>query len=137
MITPPLWRDYRQNNRMEAYKCKNCGYVSYPEKRRVCPKCKKAPSEFETITLGPRGKILTYTIAYTLPAEFEPPIPLAIVEMDGGGRIYAMVSECKPEQIKIGMEVELDYREIFQEDGYHVQSFKVKPVKKEKNQNEK
>ena len=49
MVTPPIWRDLKQNYRMIGYKCTNCGYVTFPRKRRICMKCMKTPVEFEEV----------------------------------------------------------------------------------------
>jgi len=128
MVTPPVWRDLKQNYTMQGYKCKECGFISFPRKRRICLKCGKI-TESEEVELGRRGKVRTYVVQYYLPAEFETPLPMAVVDLEGGGRIYAMVTECKPEEMKVGMDVELDFREILTVDEDRIYSYKCKPVR--------
>jgi hypothetical protein len=128
MVTPPVWRDLKQNYCLVGYRCTTCGFVSFPRKPRICIKCGKK-SEFKEEKLSARGKVVTYVVQYYLPSEFETPLPMAIVDLENGGRIYAMVTECKPDEIHIGMEVELDFREILSVDEDRIYSYKCKPVR--------
>ena len=129
MSTPPLYRDLSINLRFEGMKCKNCGYIAYPEYHRVCLKCGTI-DQWEKVKLSKTGKVHTYIVSYYLPAEFETPLPLAIVDLDPpGGRVYAISTETKAGEIRVGMPVELDFREIFYKDGLSVPSFKFKPLR--------
>lgn len=72
----------------------------------------------EEIKLSGRGKLITYTVIYTPPSNFENQVPYAvgIVELDEGPRITSQIVDCDPEKLKIGMRVEAVFRKI-QEDG--------------------
>ena len=129
MSTPPLFRDVPINMKFEGMKCKNCGYVAYPEYHRVCLKCGTI-DQWEKVKLTPRGTVHTYIVSYYLPPEFETPLPLAIVDLDPpGGRVYAISTETKHEDMKVGLRVELEFREIYYKDGLSVPSFKFKPLR--------
>lgn len=129
MSTPPLYRDLSINLKFEGMKCKNCGYIAYPEYHRVCLKCGTI-DQWEKVKLSKTGKVHTYIVSYYLPAEFETPLPLAIVDLDPpGGRVYAISTETKADEMKVGLPVELDFREIFYKDGLSVPSFKFKPLR--------
>ena len=129
MSTPPLYRDLAINLKFEGMKCKKCGFISYPEYHRICMKC-GAIDQWDKVKLSRTGTVHTYIVSYYLPAEFETPLPLAIVDLDPpGGRIYAISTETKPDEMKVGLRVELEFREMYHKDGLSVPSFKFKPLR--------
>ncbi len=87
-----------------AYKCKKCGQLHYPF-RMVCKKCKaNEVFDFEQVPLPRKGKLLTYTTLYTLPADFTvATLGLGIVELENGVRMTGQVRIPNP---KSGMAVE-------------------------------
>lgn len=86
-----------------AYKCKGCGQLHYPY-RMVCKKCHKNEMfGFEAVPLPFKGKLLTFTHAYNLPADFEvATLGLGIVELENGVRV---TGQLKVDHPKIGMNV--------------------------------
>lgn len=115
MSVPKYWREIPQRYRLEAVKCKNCGYIAFPP-RQICPECKG--KDFENIRLSDKGKIVSYTIIRVPPKNFafQAPYPVAIVELDGGGRITAQITDANPEEVEIGASVRIVLRKI-QEEG--------------------
>ncbi|RKY82973.1 transcriptional regulator [candidate division KSB1 bacterium] len=111
MPSPRYTREIPQRYRLEAGKCKNCGFIAFPP-RLVCPECHN--KEFETIKLSEEGKILTYTIIYVPPANFklESPYAIGIVEMDGGAKLTAQIVDCSFDEISIGQKVKMVFRKI-------------------------
>lgn len=86
--------------------------------------------------LSNKGKIITYTIIYDAPENFEgqAPYPIAIIELDEGPRITAQIVDCKLDDVKIGMHVKATFRKI-QEDGYIgaiYYGYKFKPAEVDK-----
>lgn len=86
-----------------AYKCDKCGHVHYPY-RMVCKNCRENEhNEFTPVPLPGKGKLLTYTRLYTLPADFMVAnLGLGIVELENGIRI---TGQLKIENPRIGMDV--------------------------------
>lgn len=115
MSVPKYWREIPQRYRLEAGKCKKCGYIAFPP-RQICPECKC--TEFENIRLSDRGKIISYTITRVPPKNFsfQAPYPVAIIELDGGGRITAQITDANLEDVKIGARVRIVLRKV-QEEG--------------------
>ncbi|MGQ9619053.1 MAG: Zn-ribbon domain-containing OB-fold protein [Candidatus Aminicenantia bacterium] len=115
MSVPRYWREIPQRYRLEAGKCKKCGYIAFPL-RQICPECKN--TDFELVRLSDRGTILTYTIIRVAPKNFpfQSPYPVAIIGLDGGGRITAQITDANLEDIKIGARVRIVIRKI-QEEG--------------------
>lgn len=129
MTTPPSWREQPQNSRLVGFRCTHCGAVSYPRRRRICLRCRKTPAVFEEVPLTPRGRIVSYVVQHYLPARFDVPLPMAVVDLDGGGRIYGMMTDCSPGELRVGMEVELVWRRVVEDDGEELHAFKFKPVR--------
>jgi uncharacterized OB-fold protein len=115
MPTPSrYWREIPQRYRLEAAKCKNCGFVAFPP-RQVCPRCHSR--SFETIVLADAGKVVTYTIIRVPPQPFSDQAPYAvgIVELDDGVRLTGQIVDCAFEELKIGRRVKIEFRKIYQE----------------------
>jgi hypothetical protein len=115
MPTPARsWREIPQRYRLEAGKCQNCGFISFPP-RAICPACKAR--KFETITLADKGKILTYTIIRVPPQPFvdQAPYAVGIVELDDGVKLTGQIVDFDFEQLKIGRRVKIEFRKIFQD----------------------
>jgi len=127
MTTPGVWRIARENALLLGYRCRGCGWISFPERKRVCKRCGAAPAEFDEIELKPYGRVLSYVVQHRLPKGFETPLPLAVVELEGGLRVYGHLVDCPPDEAKVGMEVEGELRVMYEEGGARVYSYKFRP----------
>lgn len=115
MPTPSRnWREIPQRYRLEAAKCRGCGFVGFPP-RVVCPQC--GSREFEKTKLAGSGKLLTYTIIRVAPQQFEDQAPYAvgIAELDDGVRLTAQVVDCDFSKLAVGMRVKIEFRRIYEE----------------------
>ena len=115
-VTPldkPFW-DAAARHELLVQRCKNCGrFVWYP--RASCPYC--GSRELEWTKPRATGTVYAVTIARVVvgnsPAwEKEMPYAVAIVDMDDGFRIYGRVIGVKPEDVKPGMRVRVDFEDI-------------------------
>jgi len=99
-----------------AYKCKRCGHVHYPY-RTICKQCgRNDHNEFDIVPLSKKGKLITFTHLYTLPADYETvKLTLGIVELDDGQKI---TGQLRIEEPKIGMKVKGEV-EIVRKDEYN------------------
>lgn len=93
-------------------RCKDCGtYRHYP--RAMCSNCNSTNIEWAKVS--GKGSVYTYTVAYppVHPAfADEVPYAIAIVELEEGVRMVTNVVDCKPEDIYIGMSVEVVFDEV-------------------------
>lgn len=89
-------------------RCTNCGKVHLPP-RPLCDNCYS--KDFEWTEIPSRGKLVTYTIIHIAPAQFQSMAPygIGIVELADGLKIPGMIREVALEQIKIGMELTMDF----------------------------
>ena len=115
MAVPSYWREIPQRYRLEAGKCKKCGKIHFPP-RLVCVKC--GNKEFETVTLQTEGKVETYTVIHVAPSQFTQQVPyaLGVVKLKDGVNILAQITDCEPDELKIGMPVKIEFQKI-SEDG--------------------
>ena len=128
MAAPRFWREIPNRYNLIGTRCGNCNKVLFPP-RYICPYCRRM-GKLEPYKLSRRGKIVTYSIVHVGTEGLEDQVPyvLAIVELDDGPHLTTQIVDCKPEDIKIGDEVELTFRRIGQDndDGVIYYGFKFK-----------
>jgi len=109
------YREETLNIRNHGRKCKNCGSIQTMQ-FNVCMHC-NAKEQFTDFKLAKRGKINTFTqeYYYTTP---EPPVTMAVVDLDGGGRITVQMTDTEPDRVEIDMPVELTFRKLHQGAGF-------------------
>ncbi len=85
-----------------------CGKIHLPP-RPLCDNC--FSRDFEWVNVSGKGKLLTYTVINIAPAQFQALTPYAvgIVQLENGVKIPGMIQDLKQEQLKIGMELTLDF----------------------------
>jgi len=94
--------------RLMAAKCNECGAKFLPPKP-MCPSC--LSTNLRWIELDGTGKLLSYTIIHVAPEQFQAIAPYAvgIVELQKGLQLPGMIRDVKPEDIKIGMSLKIDF----------------------------
>jgi uncharacterized OB-fold protein len=99
---------FLQQDKLMAGKCVKCGKIHLPP-RPLCSNCYS--KEFVWVQISGKGKLLTYTVINVATPQFQALTPYAvgIVEMVGGLKIPGMIQDIKQEQLKIGMELTLDF----------------------------
>ena len=99
---------FLQQGKLKAGKCLKCGKIHLPP-RPLCDNCYS--QEFEWINVSGKGKLLTYTVISIAPAQFQAltPYSVGIVEFENGLRIPGMIQDVTQGQLKIGMELTLDF----------------------------
>ena len=128
-ITGRNWREYPQRYRMEAAKCKKCGKINFPP-RLICPEC--GHREFDQVKLSGEGVIKTYTVIRVAPSRFEDEVPYAvgIVELKDGVSTMMQITDCEPEELSIGMPVQVEFRQVQAEGDAGVLMYGYKAVPK-------
>lgn len=109
--TARIWREQGRRYRNEASRCAACGRIHYPP-RVVCEGCGKR--EMEPAEMAATGKVLTWTVTRSAPVDLvaDAPYVVAVLEMDGGGRMLAQVADLDPAEVRSGMRVRLEFRKI-------------------------
>ena len=102
-----LWRG------LTARRCLTCSTVQTLP-LPVCPHCKK-PTDFSECKLQRTGTVFSITHEHYFPTP-EPPLGMAIVELDGGGRMTIQVAD-ENQPLKIDDRVELVFRRLHEARG--------------------
>ncbi len=111
---------------LEGQTCSACGAVHFPA-RSSCSVCRGR--ELERRALSGRGTVYSYSEAAQAPEGFAPPYLMALVELEEGPVVAAQLADVEPEEIEIGMEVEMVTRRIRElaPQGYLVYGYKFRP----------
>ncbi|MBI4294679.1 MAG: OB-fold domain-containing protein [Chloroflexi bacterium] len=123
--------------RLIGARCKSCGEFFFPKSFPTHnPTCKNR--ELEEVLLSRRGKLWSYTVHhYPPPPPFMAPKPfvpfgIASVELPEGIKVLGMTTDCVPEKLKIGTEMEMVVEKLYEDkDGNEVMGWKFRPVPKQ------
>ena len=132
---PSMWRTLKPRYRLIGAKCRKCGMICFPP-RRICMNCGETDN-FEEVKLSGRGKVYSYTIIARGATVYEHrreglsggAFPIALIELEEGIRVLGQITDCKPEEVRIGMEVEVVFRRIYEQDGIIRYGYKFRPVR--------
>ncbi|MCW4029519.1 MAG: Zn-ribbon domain-containing OB-fold protein [Candidatus Bathyarchaeota archaeon] len=99
---------FLSQGKLMAGKCLTCGKIHLPP-RPLCDNCYS--QQFQWLPINGKGKLLTYTVIHVAPQQFQSLTPYAvgIVELETGLKIPGMIQGLGQEQLKIGMELTLDF----------------------------
>jgi uncharacterized OB-fold protein len=102
----PYWRAAREG-RLILRSCRNCGHIMfYP--RIVCARC--ASADLDWREASGRGTIHAATVCYRAPDQsFRPDVPyvVALIDLEEGPRMMSNITDCAPEDVRIGAAVEV------------------------------
>lgn len=91
---------------IDASICEECQRVVIPP-RGVCPYCGPGVSAMIPKSIGNEGILLSYTSLESPPVGFDPPVLLALVELEQGGSVLCLGDKNEMEQVEIGKRVKL------------------------------
>ena len=119
-------QELRQDVRLYGSRCLACGLVQYPM-ARVCIGC-GARDRMTEQRLAHRGRVFTFTVDHLFPT-IELPLPMAVIDLEGGGRLYLQVTDADPAEVTIDAPMELCFRRIHEGGGNYNYFWKAKPVR--------
>lgn len=129
MFSSRNWREYPQRYRLEASKFKKSGKTYFPP-RTIDPET--GDTEQEMVVLPDTGKIVTYTVIRVAPSQWGDmsPYAIAVAELADGTKVMAQMTDVDVEEVKIGMEVRVEFRRIQTEGHSGILSYGYKFVPK-------
>ncbi len=126
--SPVLWRDRRWIFGFNASRCRRCGRLFFPP-QRICLYC-QSKDDFDYVRLtGREGTLFTFTLDYLARGE-DPPEVFAKVYLEGGVGVYCRMTDRIPEEVEIGMPVEMTFRKFHEGSGYPNYFWKCMPVRR-------
>ncbi|MEM7411586.1 MAG: MaoC family dehydratase N-terminal domain-containing protein [Myxococcota bacterium] len=125
-IKPPMahdngwwWELVRDESILPIQRCTDCGKLRHPP-RPMCDSC--GAQGFDHIAASGKGTVHTYTVIHhpQFPG-YDYPIMAAIIDLEEGERIASSLVNCKPEDCRIGLPVQVVIHE--DEDGFKLPLF--------------
>jgi uncharacterized OB-fold protein len=111
-----------------ATRCPQCGCFFFP-RRALCAAC--GGRGLEETVLSRSGRIWSYSVSHQAPpgAIVQPPYLIAQVELPERVLVHALITDCAPEEARIGMEVEITPMKVGADDqGRDIMAFAFRPV---------
>jgi len=112
--TKPFWEACRKHE-LRIQRCQCCGqYRHYPQV--MCPHCYSFEAEWAKVS--GRGRVYTWVVTHrSFHPAFADEVPYATVtiELDEGVRVVSRVVDKKPEDLYIGMPVEVIFLDVTDE----------------------
>lgn len=123
--SPPMLRNSEWKYALVASRCGNCGAVETPP-GRVCPSC-GAVDAGQPHSLRDVGcTVVSVTLDRLAPTP-DLPVSIVVVDVDGGGRRSAEVTDVPPAGIAIGDRLVPTFRRFHSADGIHNYFWKTRP----------
>ena len=121
------FRDRNEDISFHGHKCRSCGTEQFPF-QRVCFSCFKRDN-FEEVRLSDRhGKLLSFTFDFFAGSP-DPPLIVAVTEVDGGARAYLQMTDASPREVKLDLPVEFTFRKIHEYGGTPNYFWKCTPIR--------
>jgi len=124
------WRKFKERYGLVGSHCEKCDSYFYPA-RVICPRCRRQGKISEYKFTG-KGTVFSYTTVRVAPEGFERYVPyvMAIVELEEGAKVVSQVVDCSPDDVRIGMPVEVCFRKIREDgkSGLVLYGFKFRPA---------
>ena len=106
-------------------RCDRCGITFFPS-RRFCSGCFEN-DQMKEVSLSKTGTLYTYTIVYQGKPSFKAPYSVGYIDLKEGVRVFTPLFDVAPEELKIGIEMELVFRnmaEVSDQTGTFVYGFR-------------
>ena len=129
MSSSSQWRTRRQRLALVGEQCPHCHAMLFPP-RDVCPSC-HGPAR-EPYNYRGLGSVYSFSEVYTAPDAFEryAPYVVALVQLDEGPLLTAQLTDVEPDDVYVGMPVEMVTRRLREEgpEGLISYGYKFRPV---------
>jgi uncharacterized OB-fold protein len=109
--TLPFWQAAAAH-RLVVQRCTGCGHTRLPP-APICPECRSGDSDWKQVS--GRGEIYTHTVVHRpLAAGQQLPFVIAVIALEGAGgvRMISNVVGAKPEDVRVGLPVEVVWEDM-------------------------
>ncbi len=103
--TEMFWHKLRETKKLHFQQCCKCGTVLHPP-RPICYNCHSF--DLEWVEAPTKGTIYSYVVYHrSVHPGFQTPYEVVLVELENGARIVGNMLEATPDELAIGMPVEV------------------------------
>ena len=103
------WEGLRQG-KLLIQRCISCNTLRHPP-QPMCEHCQSL--DWDMVESQGKGTVYTYTVMhYPEIPPFDYPNAIVLVDLEEGVRLVSQLEGCKPDDIQIGMSVEMDIKEV-------------------------
>jgi hydroxymethylglutaryl-CoA synthase len=125
--SPPSARGCDWKFALLATRCDVCATVHAPP-LRVCRNC-RAVDRMQPYPLSERQATVAACTVDRLAYSPSPPMVVAVIDFDGGGRLECEVADVDPQTLRAGSRVEMTFRKLFTANGIHNYFWKAQPIR--------
>jgi len=123
-----IWRTRDWVYSLYGSKCKRCGMLTFPI-QRVCYGC-QAKDDFEKVRLSDKkGKVFSFSLDNLAGGPDTPLVQTIIESEEGAARIYCLMTDCDPNEVKVDMPVEMTFRRLREARGFYNYFWKCRPLR--------
>lgn len=109
-----LVRETEKGTFLVGRKCTSCGKIQFPNSG-FCTDC--LCEENEEVLIGRKGTLFSHTITNGRVAKLIPPFAVGYIEIPEGLRVFAPLKMEEGKEFSIGMDMELEIGDLWEEDG--------------------
>ena len=124
---PPARRAEAWKFAFTGSRCQACGTRHLPP-QRVCVKCHAVDKMTPDRLADTPAVIATFTVD-RLAFSPSPPMVVAVLDFEGGGRFQSEMTDVDPKAVKIGDRVTMTFRRLITAGGVHNYFWKAKPLR--------
>lgn len=111
--TEMFWKKLEETKKLHFQKCTSCETILHPP-RPVCYNCRGF--EMDWVEAPTKGVIYSFVVYHRgVHPGFELPYEIVLVELENGQRIVSNMIDCTPDEIYIGMPVEVVVDQVFED----------------------
>ena len=121
------WREVPWEMRLTGTRCLHCGTPQYPP-QRVCVTChtkdEMEPYRFTDVP----AKLFSFSHDYVMET-LDTPVTVTFVDFEGGGRLMCDMTDRDPDEVVVGMPLEMSFRRLYYVNGVYNYWWKCQPVR--------
>src|SRR5262245_35622911 len=124
---PPAFRHEAWKFAFTGSRCRACGMMHLPP-QRVCVKCQAIDQMVPERLADSKARVATFTVD-RLAFSPSPPMVVAVIDFDGGGRYPCELTDVDPKALQIGDRIEMTFRRLLTAGGVHNYFWKGRPLR--------
>ena len=111
--TVEYWEKLQETKQLHLQRCQHCKTYSHPP-RPTCHKCRTF--DMEWVPASGKGVIHSYVVYHrSVHPGFKTPYEVILVELEEGVRLVSNMVDCEPNEVYIGMPVEVVVDQAFED----------------------